>query len=189
MQMRKFQIVLLQLYAGYRELDHAFASYRPRSGTPMWNSTGYAENARRYAQKELTQLYKRIEYLKRCHYVEMVEEGDERLLKLTEKGKYELLRLRFAEHLLAQKKQAWSRKWWILIFDVPEAKKKYRNFFRRLLKKNGFKMMQRSVWITPRNPGPALSELLKYLGLEKHFELIEADCERCSPALVKKFRP
>ena len=133
LQLKKFQIVLLQLYAGYRELDHALASYKPRSHTPGWDSTGYSERERKLAEREIKYLYKRIEYLKRCNYIQMVKEGEEKLLKLTSKGKYELLRLRFVEHMLMQKKQSWARKWWILIFDIPESQK---NFHTRLKKLN-----------------------------------------------------
>src|SRR3989338_5081435 len=95
LKLKKFQIVLLQLYAGYREFDHALASYKPRRRTPGWDSTGYTEREQKLAERELKYLYKRIEYLKRCHYIEKVKKGEERLLKLTAKGKYELLRLRF----------------------------------------------------------------------------------------------
>ncbi|MBI2552103.1 CRISPR-associated endonuclease Cas2 [Candidatus Uhrbacteria bacterium] len=186
---RQFQIVLLQIYAGYRELDHALASYNPRSHTPGWDATGYAEDARKYAKRDIKRLHRHIDYLKRVGYVERVQEGEEQLLKLTAKGKYELLRLRFVEHLMQQKKELWDRKWWIVIFDIPEQMKKYRNFFRLLLKKNGFKMVQRSVWITPYNPRPYINDLLVYLRLSKYFEIIEADCDRCSPALFKKFKP
>ncbi len=184
----KSQILLLKLYAGYRELDHALASYRPLYQSLNTNPVLHAERGRKHAQYELAQLYRRIEYLQHCHFVELVIEGEKRLLKLTSKGKYEILRMRFVEHMMVQKKKAWDRKWRIAFFDIPESKKKYRNFFRRLLKQNEFKMIQRSVWMTPYNPQPHLDELLKYLGLEKHFEIMEAECEKCSKGFLKKFK-
>ena len=188
-KLRQFQIAFLKIYAGYRELDHALASYKPLIHNGMWDPTGYAEGQRKYAGQELQRLYQHIRYLQKVGYIERVEAGEEKLMQLTSKGKYELLRLRFVAHMMEEKKKAWDRKWRMIMFDIPEEIQRHRNFFRHLLKKNGFRMVQRSVWITPYNPQPALDDLLEYLKIKPHFEFIEADCEKCSPSLLKKFKP
>lgn len=154
----------------------------------MWDATGYAERTRKQAERELKRLKVHIRHLERYAYIERVKDGEGRLYRLTAKGQYEILRLRFVEHMVEQKEQKWDRKWRIMIFDILEEKRKYRDFMRRLLKSNGFRMWQFSVWVTKYNPEPALRDLLKYLGLHKDYSIIEADCRKCSPQLVKTWR-
>lgn len=58
----------------------------------------------------------------------------------------------------------------LLIYDIPEGKKKERDWFRRQLKNFGFIMIQRSVWV---GPSPLPEEFLNYLkriGLDKEFK-------------------
>lgn len=154
----------------------------------MWDTAGYVERGRKQAEYELKQLKMHIRYLERCHYVERVREGEERLYKLTAKGKFELLHLRLAEHMREQRTKPWDRTWRVMIFDVKEEMKKYRDFLRRLLKNNGFQMWQFSVWVSKYNPEPALGALLKYLDLKDCYAIIKADCTTCNPRVVKKWR-
>ncbi|MEK7572729.1 MAG: CRISPR-associated endonuclease Cas2 [Patescibacteria group bacterium] len=48
----------------------------------------------------------------------------------------------------------------LLIYDVPEAMKKERDWFRRQLKNFGFIMIQKSVWV---GPSPLPKDFLDYL--------------------------
>ena len=43
----------------------------------------------------------------------------------------------------------WDGKWRIVIYDVPEIRKKDRDYLRRLLIQHGFSLLQASVWISP----------------------------------------
>ena len=61
----------------------------------------------------------------------------------------------------------------IIIFDIPEEKKKARDFLRRFLGQNGFTMLQRSVFIGPWELHSEFKELLKELKLELHVSIIE----------------
>lgn len=58
----------------------------------------------------------------------------------------------------------------LLIYDVPEERKKERDWFRRQLKNFDFIMIQRSVWVGP-SPLPAQFTLyLKMIGLQNKFK-------------------
>ena len=48
----------------------------------------------------------------------------------------------------------------IIMYDIPENKKKERDWFRRHLKKFGYIMIQRSVWV---GPSPLPKEFVDYL--------------------------
>jgi|SRR3990167_5459023 len=58
----------------------------------------------------------------------------------------------------------------LLIYDIPEGKKKERDWFRRQLKNFDFVMIQKSVWVGPSPlPGEFL-DYLKRIGLQKEFK-------------------
>lgn len=68
----------------------------------------------------------------------------------------------------------------LLLYDIPEDKKKERDWFRRTLIKFGFIMIQRSVWVGP-SPLPrefldyvktiGLKESIKTFKLEKNYHI------------------
>lgn len=58
----------------------------------------------------------------------------------------------------------------LLIYDIPEGRKKERDWFRRQLKNFDFTMIQKSVWVGP-SPLPAdFLDYLKRIGLQKEFK-------------------
>ena len=188
LQLKQFQIMLLELYAENKDFDSVHVPSHIRWSRGGRGAIPYIENQRKRQQWERKQLYRRIAYLKRQHYLERVKEGEEILYKLTTKAKYEILRLNFILHMRAQRKQKWDGKFYLVVFDVPEEKKRYRDLFRRLLHAGNFKMLQLSAWMTRHNPRPAIDELLKYLKLEKYFEIMVIPCGNCSTRLQKKIR-
>ena len=58
----------------------------------------------------------------------------------------------------------------LLIYDVPEAMKKERDWFRRQLKNFGFIMIQKSVWVGPSPLPKDFISYLKKVGIEKEFK-------------------
>lgn len=84
------------------------------------------------------------------------------IFRLTKKGEKEA----FFAHLDARavlykpKKQKWDGYWRMIIFDVPEKKRKYRDYLRQMLKTLGFKELQKSIWVIPYPIPDFLKELL-----------------------------
>ena len=82
--------------------------------------------------------------------------------RLTRQGEKEA----FFAHLDAQtvlykpKKRKWDGRWRMIIFDVPEKKRRYRDYLRQMLKTLGFKELQKSTWVTPFPIPDFLKELL-----------------------------
>lgn len=188
LKLQKFQIALLELYATTKDFETVHVPAHVRRSLAGMGPSPYIERTRKQQKWERNKFYRRIDYLKRQHYLEKVKEGEEILYRLTSKAKYEILRLQFTLHMRAQKMKAWDKHFYLIVFDVPEEKKKYRDFFRKLLKRNGFKMLQLSVWMTRYDPRPVIDELLKYLGLEKYFELMKISCVECSVKLQRQIR-
>ncbi len=58
----------------------------------------------------------------------------------------------------------------LLIYDIPEARKRERDWFRRQLKNFDFMMIQRSVWVGPSPLPKDFLEYLKRIGLRDQFK-------------------
>ena len=78
-------------------------------------------------------------------------------LLLTSKGWAKAL-----EILLLSKgcNKTWDHKWRIVIFDIPETKRKFRSHIRKTLYHLNFIKLQKSVWITPYDVFDDLIKLL-----------------------------
>ncbi|KKT78467.1 hypothetical protein A2W48_00545 [Candidatus Giovannonibacteria bacterium RIFCSPHIGHO2_12_44_12] len=92
-------------------------------------------------QKELQSLLRRFKIYK---YVQV----DNNRVLLTSKGKARWLSYKLKNLKLKQSKK-WDGKWRMVLFDIPEAKKKIRDALRRKLKEIGFLEFQKSVFVYP----------------------------------------
>lgn len=55
----------------------------------------------------------------------------------------------------------WDKQWYIVVFDIPETKRKLRDMFRTILKQNGYGMLTSSVWISAWDRGDIIRRFLK----------------------------
>ncbi|MCX6731712.1 MAG: CRISPR-associated endonuclease Cas2 [Candidatus Parcubacteria bacterium] len=96
---------------------------------------------------------KRLSRLVREFYNERIvdyKEKDDGTIEivLTKEGKKRALKYQF-DDLKIKKPDKWDKKWRVVIFDIPEKKKKAREALRDKLKELGFKELQKSVFIHP----------------------------------------
>lgn len=78
----------------------------------------------------------------------LVEKNGKKCVRLTEKG--ERYAAMMGEGRLKPKKpRKWDRKWRILIFDIPEKRRRVRDTIRITLISIGFVRLQDSVWVYP----------------------------------------
>ena len=98
-------------------------------------------------------LYQSLKQMKRTGYLE--EKNGK--LYVTEKG-----RIKVIKKLLKSKdgEKDWDGKWRGIIFDIPEANRKERNFLRRELKWIGLVEVQQSIWVFPFDIEKELKALL-----------------------------
>lgn len=88
-----------------------------------------------------------IKRLEKQKMIEILEQENGFLVKVTEKGKRKMLKYDLDN--LSLNKNKWDRKWRIITYDVNENKKEARREFRSLLKKLQFLQLQKSVYLTP----------------------------------------
>lgn len=91
--------------------------------------------------------------------------------KLTLEGKKRLENI--LPSFLSQKR--WNRKWYLVIFDIPEKIKRKRDILRENLKLLGFGQLQASVWMSPINYLKNIEEIIKNYDIEPYVILSETD--------------
>jgi CRISPR-associated endonuclease Cas2 len=96
--------------------------------------------------------------------VELAEVKGKTIAKLTEKGKTRVVNYQL-ENMEINKPKRWDGKWRLVIFDIPNRKKKAREFFREKLKSLGFYRLQESVFIHPFDCRDEICFIRKQLGL------------------------
>lgn len=68
--------------------------------------------------------------------------------ELTQDGEKKLRQWELQEYQF-KRPQKWDKKWRVIIFDIPEKKKKVRNQIRNLFVSAGLSRLQDSVWVYP----------------------------------------
>ena len=77
-----------------------------------------------------------------------------------------------AEAKFHKKDQKWDGGWRIVFFDIPEHKRKYRDYLRKVLKLIGFNEFQRSIWIYPYPAPSFLKDLMFEYNIKPHVRFI-----------------
>lgn len=101
------------------------------------------------------------------------------ILKISDEG-----RLSMEAYLRPDKcwNKKWNGIWYILMYDVPEADRSYRNVLRQFLKHQRMGCFQKSVWVTPRDIRPEYADLEKAAAVEIFACLFEAKTVLGMPA-------
>jgi CRISPR/Cas system-associated endoribonuclease Cas2 len=81
-------------------------------------------------------------------YLTLEEEDDHKYVRLTKKAEDFLVETRHRGWRLPEPKR-WDSQWRVVIFDIPEKRKRTREKMRNTLNAIGFYRLQDSVWIYP----------------------------------------
>ncbi len=128
--------------------------------------------------------YYAIYNLNRRKFIKTKKIKNKTYLKLTPRGKKELIKILLNE---INKNKKWNGKWYVLIFDIPEKRRRYRIHLINTLKNIGFYQLQKSVWIFPFDVLNYLYELMPGFREGDWFEYIEASKISSSSELKKYF--
>jgi len=140
--------------------------------------------ALRYGTDGATDYYQSVNNLKKNNYLKTKKIKNKTYYKLTPKGKKTVLSLILANKIKSKK---WNGKWYILIFDIPESKRGYRDNLRKTLLNIGFYQMQKSVWIFPYDVIEYLYEILPGFREGDWFEYMEVNNISSYNELVEYF--
>src|SRR3989344_8582323 len=81
-------------------------------------------------------------------YATWVEKDGKKFLRLTEAG-HKALALEKAKTSLKNQKKKWDGRWRMVVFDVPERRRRIRVRLRDFMGEVGFVRLQDSVWVYP----------------------------------------
>lgn len=115
--------------------------------------------------------------------IQLISKDGKKFLKLTKKGQLEIL---LAKAILPVAGK-WDGKWRMIIFDIPESAKPHRNRLRWLLKKNNFRKLQASVYVSPNPLNREAIEYLRQSGLSAYIRIIKVEEMDNDEDLKKKF--
>lgn len=98
--------------------------------------------------------------------IQMSGDGKKRKIHLTQKGEEKINAL-YAGAYVIPLPVRWDGKWRLVMFDVPEKRKKVRDILRMLLRSAGFIHFQHSAWIQPYPCDELVTLLRSHLGSGK----------------------
>jgi CRISPR-associated endonuclease Cas2 len=166
----KFLWMLYELYEEYEKtfnLTDILKVEWMRKVLPM--DEGYwREIERRQRRKQFAQF---IDYLKKRGYIKIANLEGKKGILLTPKGKVKALRAKWFNEPEEEFKKRKDGKWIMVIFDIPEKTRKYRDQFREFLYSLRFRSLQKSVWVCPYDVLKDLEELIKLLNIEKYVRI------------------
>ena len=119
-------------------------------------------NSIRFNQR-ITQAFLRLE---RNGLIHITGEGRSRKIHLTTQGEKKINAL-YAGSYVIPLPVRWDGKWRLVMFDVPEKRKKVRDILRMLLRSAGFIHFQDSAWIQPYPCDELVTLLRSHLGSGK----------------------
>lgn len=102
----------------------------------------------RYLRQRLYQARSRLSLLIARGYLVVEMKNGKKYVRLTPKGEHFSALIQDGEASLKKPKR-WDGKWRLLIFDIPEGRKKIRGQIRSTLTALGFIRLQDSVWVYP----------------------------------------
>lgn len=122
-------------------------------------------------QKYTRQVFRRLE---KQDLISISEKPNgEVTINLTENGKQKALTYQI-ESMELKKPQKWDGIWRIVVFDIPEGKKRARDIFRENLKRLGFYQLQKSVFVCPYPCKNEVDFLKHNFGISSHVTFLKA---------------
>lgn len=146
-----------------------FAASSPYFARNLWR--GY-RRWKKYPKKRVSDTFYN---LKKQGLIKIKKQGPQIYISLTEEGKKKASFLQINDLKINQPK-SWDKKWRLVIFDIAQLKKAYREAFRGKLKELGFYQLQKSVWVHPHDCASEIDVLKEFFGLsDNELRLIVAE--------------
>lgn len=112
--------------------------------------------------------------LKKQGLIIFYEKNNQIYISLTKKGRKKAGWMQI-DDLKIKKPKKWDGKWRILLFDIKEMKRHYREALRGKLKELNFQLFQKSAWIMPYDCSKEIKLLKSFFGLDdREIKLIVA---------------
>jgi len=162
---------LWDLYYASLALDDV-ASFISQPSLKFLTTTQFDPIQKRYrrllGKKRFTVL---LYYLKKQGYIETPEWQYKTGLFLSPRGLKRAILIDDRVKIKTKKKRVDGR-WAMVIFDIPENKKAIRDTFRNALRKIGYRLLQKSIWVCPYDVLKHSEEIIRKYDLEDEVKLL-----------------
>ena len=116
-------------------------------------------------EKDIKYFSQVIYYLKKKGYIHVEKLSGKQGVLLTKKGDERVLRIQRKLGFQPKRKDG---KWQMIIFDIPEEKKKLRELLRSTLRFFGYEYLQDSVWVCPYDVEKETEKFLQENSLDEY---------------------
>ena len=155
-------------------LANAAVAYSRHPGRNSLNVYRAMRDFRALQEMSDRQLRTMSRYVITKKYIVITKNASGARIEVTEKGKRYLEREALAT-LKPKRLSRWDRKWRIVMFDIPDAKKSARDAFAGTLKRFEFERLQKSVFISPYPCEEELQAVADYYGISEDIDIIIAE--------------
>ena len=114
-----------------------------------------------------------LRQFKKQKLVKVYYRENKEFIEITNKGKRRLLQYDY-EDIKIDIPQKWDKFWRIVIFDIPEERRRSRNALVLKLKELGFIMMQKSIFVYPYKCKDEIDFIGEHLFIRKYINYILA---------------
>ncbi len=159
---------LLDVYNHIEKLDETFSLFIPRTMKEACYPDLYElkqQHKRRKTKQEFSQL---VYYLKKKGYIKIKNLEQNKGVILTKKGEEKVLRIKFK---IRKKEERSDKKWQMIIFDIPEKKRRLRDLLRDNLCLLEYRMLQQSIWVCPYDVQKETEFILRKHSLDPYVKL------------------
>jgi len=108
-------------------------------------------------------------------------------IQLTKKGQALIRKIQIDEIIIKRPKK-WNNIWHLVCYDIPEDKKRERDYFRAKLTKLGFKVIQDSLWVIPYECKEEIAVMSQTLGISPYVAYLNTDYLPQQDKLIKYFK-
>lgn len=128
-----------------------------------------------------------VKRMKKRGWIIEAEKQGKKFIKLTEKGRLALLYRRL-QSLAYEPPKKWGGCWWMAIYDIPEKGRAERRAICRALCTAGFKYLQKSVYVYPRELPKELIDYLADAKLLSYIRFVHVDQMDGARKIEKHFK-
>jgi len=141
------------------------------------------QNWREYDKKRFSDNLKRLE---KEGLIKIVCESKESSIELTNKGR-EKVKMLSTQDYKYKYPENWDEKWRLIIFDIPNTKRKTRDILRDKLKHLGCFQLQESVFVFPFDCKDVIDYIKTIYKIEPYVQYVIAEAIETEVDLIGKF--
>ena len=124
--------------------------------------------------------------LQKKKLIKIYSRNGKEIMELTEAGKQRVFEYKIDDMKLKKPKR-WDKKWRIVMFDIPEKKRRARETLNYKLRDMGFKPLQKSIFVSPYPCKNEIDFIVNYYFIQKYIVYLETKSISNEEFLRKKF--